>query len=100
MKVVVCDPVRLGVVPVTVIVKEPAGVDVEVVIVKVLIVPLVVGVTGLGLNVALAPAGSPLALSVTGCSDPAVRVTVIVLDPVPLWSDVCVMLMLPELDSV
>ncbi len=69
-------------VPVTVIRKEPGGVAVVTVMVSML-VP--VGVTGLVpvANAGVAPAGSPVAESVTGLVRPLVRVAVMVTAAVP-----------------
>ena len=75
-KVTVAVCVRLPLVPVIVTVYVPVSVLVPVVTVIVLLPepPL----TGLGLNVALAPKGSPLALKVTLAAKPLSAVTVAV----------------------
>jgi hypothetical protein len=74
--------------PVTVTVYTPGGVDDEVVMTKVNVMG---GVTVQVVveppqpeppsNIAVAPAGSPLTLSVTGCAVPLTRLTVIMVDP-------------------
>lgn len=74
---------RPGVVPVTVMVNEPAGVAGTVVMVSVVVVPATVGVTELELSMGVAPAGSPLTASITGATDPLVSVNVTVLEPEP-----------------
>ena len=63
-------------VPVTVIVDDPAGVEVEVVRVN---VDEHVGLQDPGENEAVAPAGKPDAEKVTGCVAPETRVAVTVL---------------------
>ena len=70
-------------VPVPVTVTVPAGVDDVVLIVRVELLP---ALTELGLNVAVAPAGSPLALSVTVCADPLTKAVPIVLVPLVPWT--------------
>src|SRR5437879_4576005 len=63
-------------VPVTVYASFSRGVEDAVVMVKVELPP---AVTAVGLKVAVAPAGSPLALSVTVCAEPLTR-AVLMLD--------------------
>ncbi len=71
---VVCE--RDPAMPVTVIVDDPVGVDVEVVRVN---VDEHVGLHDAGENAAVAPAGKPEAENVTACAVPETRVAVIVL---------------------
>src|SRR5439155_15951464 len=74
-------------VPVTVTVDVPTGVEADVVIVIVELLPELIG---LGLKLADAPDGSPPAESVTDCDEPLVTVVEIV--DIPLWPWVTVTL--------
>jgi len=72
----VVECVADGPAPVTVTVEVAAGVDAAVVMVR---VELPVPVTLVGLKLAVAPAGSPLALRLTVCAAPVVSVVEMVL---------------------
>jgi hypothetical protein len=78
----VVECVALAPVPVTVTVYVPAGVVAAVLIVSVDDPP---AVTELGLKLAVAPEGSPLALSDTDCAEPLVTAVEIVEVAVPPW---------------
>ena len=79
--------------PVTVIVEVPAGVEVVVAIVRMLVQ---VGLQAVGLKVAVAPVGSPEAARETACVVPETNVAVRVVVPEAPWAT----LISPELARV
>ena len=88
VRVTVVECVAVVPVPVTVTVYVPGAVVPEVAIVMVELLP---AVTAVGLNDAVAPAGSPVALRLTFCAEPLVTAVEMVDGPLePCWIETLV----------